>query len=136
MTVARLTKYNQKWQEKVKILSQELEQKKPKALRKSLQDLNVKWKNKKNLKNQAESRAEDALARKYALSDKLEHTSNDLKQVREKYSSCQNLCFVSLLYNIILLLLSMMNYHMFLNDLVDSVHWICDTTIRIGKSFY
>ncbi len=101
-----------------------------------LQDYKEKWKQEKRLKSQAESRAEDALARKYAVSDKLVRTENKLEQVSKKYSDCQNLCFGSLLYNIILLLLSMFHYDTFLNDLVEAVHFLRDTALLIGKGAY
>ena len=132
-TISRLTEYNPKWQEKASSLSQELTRENPKALSRDLQDYKEKWKQEKRLKSQAESRAEDALARKYAVSDKLVRTENELEQVSKKYSDCQNLCFGSLLYNIILLLLSMMHYDTFLNDLVETAHFLCDTALQIGK---
>lgn len=135
-TISRLTEYNRKWQEKVNSLSQELKQENPTALRRDLQDYKEKWKQEKRLKSQAESRAEDALARKYAVSDKLVRTENKLEQVSKKYSDCQNLCFGSLLYNIILLLLSMFHYDTFLNDLVEAVHFLRDTALLIGKGAY
>ena len=101
-----------------------------------LQDYKEKWKQEKRLRNQGESRAEGTLARRYAVSDKLVRTENELEQVRKKYSDCQNLCFGSLLYNIVLILLSMMNYDTFLNDLVEAVHFIWDMAVQIGKGSY
>jgi len=35
-----------------------------------------------------------------------------------------------------LLLLSMMHYNTFLNDLEEAVHFICDTALQIGKGSY
>lgn len=136
LQIRKLTESNQQLSGLVEKLNDELNQENPKALRRSLHDLEQKWKEENRLK-------ETALRNTDHLQGKLSHAENvaanlkkELSVVKKKERLWYRLCAVAGFYGFLVTIFTALEKEVFLSDVKGAILWLWEMIVSLCQFSY